>query len=83
MYSFILPRQLYGLLYSGFTHQGTGHTGEHNGNKKAFLKKNATGEDIMIWIVLILGVILVLISAYGYKLSSKTAADYLLAGADP
>lgn len=34
----------------------------------------------MIWIVLILGVILVLISAYGYKLSSKTAADYLLAG---
>lgn len=34
----------------------------------------------MIWIVLILGVILVLISAYGYKLASKTAADYLLAG---
>jgi SSS family solute:Na+ symporter len=34
----------------------------------------------MLWIVLILGVILVLISAYGYKLSSKTAADYLLAG---
>ena len=34
----------------------------------------------MIWIILILGVILVLISAYGYKLSSKTAADYLLAG---
>jgi solute:Na+ symporter, SSS family len=34
----------------------------------------------MIWIVLILGVVLVLISAYGYKLSSKTAADYLLAG---
>lgn len=34
----------------------------------------------MLWIVLALGVILVLISAYGYKLSSKTAADYLLAG---
>ncbi len=34
----------------------------------------------MIWIILILGIVLVLISAYGYKLSSKTAADYLLAG---
>jgi SSS family solute:Na+ symporter len=34
----------------------------------------------MIWIILALGVLLVLISAYGYKLSSKTAADYLLAG---
>lgn len=34
----------------------------------------------MIWLVLILGFLLVLISAYGYKLSSKTAADYLLAG---
>ncbi|MFH0976052.1 MAG: sodium:solute symporter family protein [Spirochaetota bacterium] len=34
----------------------------------------------MLWIILILGVLLVLISAYGYKLSNKTAADYLLAG---
>jgi SSS family solute:Na+ symporter len=34
----------------------------------------------MIWIILLLGVILVLVSAYGYKLSNKTAADYLLAG---
>ncbi|MCK9226485.1 MAG: hypothetical protein PHT96_01205 [Syntrophorhabdaceae bacterium] len=34
----------------------------------------------MIWLVLILGFLLVLISAYGYKLSNKTAADYLLAG---
>ncbi|MHB8111242.1 MAG: sodium:solute symporter family protein [Syntrophorhabdaceae bacterium] len=34
----------------------------------------------MIWIVILLGFALVLISAYGYKLSSKTAADYLLAG---
>lgn len=34
----------------------------------------------MIITILILGFALVLISAYGYKLSSKTAADYLLAG---
>ena len=34
----------------------------------------------MLWIILILGVLMVLISAYGYKLASKTAADYLLAG---
>ena len=34
----------------------------------------------MIYIVILLGFALVLISAYGYKLSSKTAADYLLAG---
>lgn len=34
----------------------------------------------MIWIILVMGVVLVLISAYGYKLASKTAADYLLAG---
>ncbi|MCX8109862.1 MAG: sodium:solute symporter family protein [Syntrophorhabdaceae bacterium] len=34
----------------------------------------------MIWIVLLLGVVLVFVSAYGYKLNKKTAADYLLAG---
>lgn len=34
----------------------------------------------MIYLVILLGFVLVLISAYGYKLSSKTAADYLLAG---
>ncbi len=34
----------------------------------------------MIWLIFILGIVLVLISAYGYKLSSKTAADYMLAG---
>jgi SSS family solute:Na+ symporter len=34
----------------------------------------------MIYLVILLGFALVLISAYGYKLSSKTAADYLLAG---
>jgi len=34
----------------------------------------------MIYIVLLLGVLLVLASVYGYRLSSKTAVDYLLAG---
>jgi SSS family solute:Na+ symporter len=34
----------------------------------------------MIYVILALGVLLVLASVYGYKLSSKTAVDYLLAG---
>lgn len=34
----------------------------------------------MIYTILILGVLLVFISAYGHKLSTKTAADYLMAG---
>lgn len=34
----------------------------------------------MLIAIFILGILLVLISAYGYKLSSKSAADYMMAG---
>ncbi|MFZ5651917.1 MAG: sodium:solute symporter family protein [Bacillota bacterium] len=34
----------------------------------------------MIYAILIMGVLLVFISAYGHRLSTKTAADYLMAG---